>query len=78
MKKENFEKQNILIKEKDKTNLSLENKIAKLINENERIILINNTLIKELENMKETYDKFKFKAEKHAEDIKASFEEQLS
>lgn len=62
------------MKEKEKTNLSLENKIAKLINENERIILINNTLIKELENMKETYDKFKFKAEKHTEDIKFSFE----
>lgn len=50
--------------------MSLENKISKLINENERIILINNTLIKELENMKETYDKFKFKTEKHTEDVK--------
>jgi len=59
-----------LLKEKDKTNMSLENKISKLINENERIILINNTLIKELENMKETYDKFKFKTEKHTEDVK--------
>lgn len=50
--------------------MSLENKIQKLINENERIILINNTLIKELENMKDTYDKFKMKTEKHTEDVK--------